>query len=110
MSSYLMIKRTEEELHLLSEEVQNVLSYCKERKTVIHQQLNAAMNTKEQYTKGLTALFQRMLEDVKLYECKVKAIFAKVDAISSPEATCNSDDDSDTSEDSSSGSDECDDF
>ena len=79
-----MIKCTKEDLHLLSEEMQSVLSYCKE-----HKQLNAAMNTEEQYTctKELTALLLQMLEDMKLYECKAKAVFAKADAMSSTEAT-----------------------
>ena len=52
---------------------------------MIHGQLNAAVNTEEQYTKGLTALLLRRLEDVKLDDCKAKSVFAKVDAMSSPE-------------------------
>ena len=83
--------------------MQRVPSYCKERKAVIHGQLNAAVNTEEQYTKGLIALLLQRLEDVKLDDCKAKVciyqgrchVFSR---------------DLDTSEDSSHTSVECDHF
>ena len=47
MSTYVLIKRTDEELSLLNEEMENVLSYCIQRKECIHQ-LDSIKNNESQ--------------------------------------------------------------
>ena len=50
MSTYVLIKRTDEELSLLNEEMENVLSYCIQRKECILHQLDSIKNNESQCT------------------------------------------------------------
>ena len=103
-SAYLLMKRTGEELSLLSEEAERVLMYCRQQKELLARQIHHTRSSKDQYSKGLISLLLRKLADVESYHSKAVATFAKVDGLlTSSEtipSTCSdyesdSDDDSD---------------
>ena len=62
MSAYILIKCTEEELSLLSKEIENVLLYCIQRKECLLHQLDSVKNNENQYTKGITSLLHKLLK------------------------------------------------
>ena len=108
MSAYVLIKRTEEELSLLSEEMENVLLYCIQRKECILHQLDSIKNNESQYTKGITSLLHKLLWEVELYHSRAVATFAKLDihhASSSVNVLSSTNPESDISSDEESESD-----
>ena len=53
MNAYILIKCTEEERHLLDEEMKSVLLYCMQRKECIVRQHDCIKNNESQYSKGI---------------------------------------------------------
>ena len=102
-SAYLLIKRTEEELSLLQQEMQNVLAYCHRRKDVINWQIGIIQDKDELYSKGLKCLLLKMLQSVEQYHCTAKATFdsvlSKNDAVLSSEMNHSIDSESESDED-----------
>ena len=115
----ILIKRTEEELSLLSEEMENVLLYCIQRKGCLLHQLDSIKNNESQYTNGITSLLHRLLWEVELYHSRAAATFAKLDirhasssddvlSSTNPESDISSDEDSDSDTFDESDEDKCD--
>jgi len=105
MNAYILIKRTEEELRLLDEEMKSVLLYCMQRKECIVCQLDSIKNDESQYSKGIKALLHKLLWEVELYHSRAMTAFAKLDlpnTSSSPIILSSSDSGSDSNEESDS--------
>ena len=62
-SAYLLMQRTEEELRLLKEEMQNVLTYCRQSKEAVTRQIDLIQSDEEQYS---NTLLLSKLEDIEL--------------------------------------------
>ena len=118
MSAYVLIKRTEEELSLLNEEMENVLSYCIQHKECILHQLDGIKNNESQYTNGIISLLHKLLWEVELYHSKAMATFAKLDihhsssvnvlSSTNPESDISSDEESESDTFDESDEEECD--
>ena len=118
MSAYILIKCTEEELSLLTEEMENVLSHCIQRKECIIHQLDSIKNNESQYTNGIISLLHKLLWEVELYHPRAMATFAKLDihhlssvnvlSSTNPESDISSDENSESDTFDESDEEECD--
>lgn len=77
INSYVLIKRSQEELHRLDEEMDRLLLHCTQQKELIINKIDSLCSSKDGYTAGLTSLLLKMLEHMKLYCSKVEVEFAK---------------------------------
>ena len=106
MNAYIIMKRTEEELSLLHQEMQNVLLYCVHRKECVVHEIESISKKDDQYHRGLVSLLQNLLWRDEVYHTRATAAFAKLDLDNSSIDTVFSDSDSDLESDDS-GDDEC---
>ena len=89
IQAYLLIKRCEEELLLLSEEKQNVLSYWLYQKEAIQQQLATMTDLSSLYGLGSRALLQKYIYEIELLHSTAQALFSIADDGTDPTATEN---------------------
>lgn len=108
MNAYLLSKRTDEKLRLLSDEMNNVLLYYMHRKTCIIHCLAGLQSEDTPYSRGAVLLLQRLLWETELHHSKAVSTFSVCDASTSDAVLSDSESDSDSDLDTDSDIDEVD--
>ena len=94
IQAYLLLKRCEEELIVLSEEKQNALSYWLHQMEVIKQQLTKITDSGSLYNIGARALLHKYLHEIEIMYSTTLEIFSEADGVT-PTDTCTEISDSD---------------
>lgn len=100
--AYLLMKRCEVELHLLSTEMHTALTYWQKSADNIKQNINAMKSDSSQYSMGVASLLQQRLWVIDLTHSRAQAAFGNIISASSLSASSESlnvsDQDSDSSD------------